>query len=198
MAPSTPVIDARAPSPAQRYRSEFERAMPRIRLHADIAFRDVRCVHKREDYIAEVIALSWKWWLRLRSQGKDPLSFVSAIANFAARAVRSGRRLTGQDRAKDVLSPRAQARCGFTVISLPDGSSLCGNVFDDALCDNTQTPVDEQVAFRLDRSRRIIFDLMAGERTNDISRKYGTSPGRVSQLRREFHHDWHAFLGDLI
>jgi hypothetical protein len=40
---------------------------------------------------------------------------------------------------------------------------------------------------------RIIDDLMAGERTFDVSQKYGLSPGRISQLRRRLHDDWEVF-----
>ena len=49
-----------------------------------------------------------------------------------------------------MLSPVAQQRRGFTVSPLPDGSSLAGNVFDEALTDNTITPIPDQVVFRLD------------------------------------------------
>jgi hypothetical protein len=121
--------------------------------------------------------------------------------------VKSGRRLCGQDSARDALSPVAQRTKGFTVNSLPQGSSLYGNVFDEALRDNTQTPVPEQVAFRQDfpawqatltqRDRRLLEDLMAGERTSDVANRYGLSCGRVSQLRREFHDDWRRFVGDV-
>jgi hypothetical protein len=207
MAPSTPVADRHAPNRTAECRREFEEALPRIQAHAEVVFRFVRCVHRRAGYIAESIALAWKWWLRLRARGKNPTEFVSAIAGYATRAARSGRRLCGHERAKDVMSPVAQRNCGFCVNSLPPCSTLNGNPFDEALQDNTRTPVDEQVAFRFDfpawllthsdRNRRIIADLMTGDRTLDISRKHGTSPGRVSQLRREFHHDWHLFLGDL-
>jgi hypothetical protein len=65
---------------------------------------------------AEVLAISWKWWLRLVERGKNPEEFVSAIATFAVKQVRSGRRLAGQDKAKDVLSPRAQRTKGWTGI----------------------------------------------------------------------------------
>jgi len=74
------------------------------------------------------------------------------------------------------------------------------------LRDNTQTPPDEQDAFRLDfpawrlsrceRDRRLIDDLMIGERTKDVSRKHGLTQGRISQLRREFQEDWSRFCGE--
>src|SRR5262249_39097625 len=109
------------------------------------------------------------------------------------------------ENSKDVLSPTAR-RNGFTVHSLPDRSSMDGSILEEALQDNTQTPVDEQVCFRLDfpawlltrsdRDCRMVLDLMRGERTLDVARKYGTTPGRISQLRRDFHQDWSQFCGE--
>ena len=67
-------------------------------------------------------------------------------------------------------------------------------------------PPDEQCAFRIDfpawrathaeRDRRLLDDLMLGERTLDVAGKYGLSPGRVSQLRREFLTDWRRFISE--
>ena len=50
---------------------------------------------------------------------------------------------------------------------------------------------------RTERDRRVAQDLMVGERTKNVARKFGMSPGRVSQLRRDFHEDWQRFEGDL-
>jgi hypothetical protein len=38
--------------------------------------------------------------------------------------------------------------------------------------------------------------MMQGDRTQELSRSFGISPARVSQLRREFHDDWQRFLDD--
>jgi hypothetical protein len=179
--------------------------LPRIEQHAQIYFRHVRCPQQRDDAIAEAIALSWKWVISLTQRGKDVQSFVSAIASFAAKAVKSGRRLCGQEKPKDVLSPRAQQRRGFTVGKLPDFSSLSSNPLMEALADNTQTPPDEQAAFRIDfpawiktrsqRDRRVIEELMRGERTLEVAGKHRLSSARISQLRREFSEDWERFCG---
>ena len=128
------------------------------------------------------------------------------LATYAVRHVRSGRRLCGQEPVQDVLSTRAQARHGFLVASLPPGSCLLGNEFDEALRDNTQSPVPDQVAFRADfpswlatrsqRDRRVVQDLMVGERTTDVADRHGLSQPRVSQLRREFMEDWRRFTGE--
>jgi hypothetical protein len=183
---------------------EFERALPRIQTHAEIAIRSVRCEHRKADLIAEVVGLSWTWWSRLRQKGKDPSRFVSAIATFAAKAARSGRRVCGQEKAKDVLSPRAQQIHRFSVATLPAFSTLNATPFAEALADNTRTPVDDQVAFRFDfpawlhtfdqRRRSIIEAMATGERTFDLAEQFGVSSARMSQLRFEFFLSWEAFV----
>ncbi len=82
-----------------------------------------------------------------------------------------------------------------------------GGALADALLDNTVSPVLDQVAFRIDfpawrrtrteRDRRIIDSMMVGESTARLARLFGVSAARISQLRREFHHDWHSFCGEL-
>ena len=73
--------------------SHFLEILPRIELHGRIYFRFLRCSQQREEALAEMIALSWKWFQSLVERGKDPARFPSALATFAARAVKSGRRL---------------------------------------------------------------------------------------------------------
>ena len=190
------------PSLAQLH-ARFLLILPRIELHGRVVFRAVKCPHAKEEAIAEMLALCWLWFVRLHRQGKDPMQFPSALATYAARAVRSGRRLCGQERSKDVLSPLAQQRHGLLVSRLPQASTLNGTPVEEALQDNTQTPVPEQVSFRMDfpawlcsrtdRDRRVIEDLMLGERTLDVAQRHGLSPGRISQLRRDFMQDWQRF-----
>ena len=77
--------------------------------------------------------------------------------------------------------------------------------FREALLDNVQTPVPDQVSFRCDfpayletlseRDGNIALDLMTGERTSDVARKHEVSPARISQLRRRFHDGWQAYCG---
>jgi hypothetical protein len=184
----------------------FLSILPRIELHGRVYFRH-KNADAREDFVAEMVGLCWKWFVRLVERGKDPTQFVSALATFAARAVNSGRRVCGQERANDVLSPSAQKRHGFVVERLPDYSTLCGSPLDEALIENTATPVPEQVSFRLDfpawrltrchRDRQMIDRMMLGERTLDLSKQFGVSTARVSQLRREFHDDWRRYCGEL-
>jgi hypothetical protein len=110
----------------------FLSILPRIELHGRISFRFVRCPHQRADAVAEVVALAWKWHLRLAERRKDATRFPATLATFAARAVRAGRRVCGQERAKDVLSPSAQRRHHFAVECLPDYSTLSSNPLTEA------------------------------------------------------------------
>jgi hypothetical protein len=180
--------------------------LPRVLSHGQVCFRGVKCPHRHEDAIQDMIGLAWEWHLRLAENGKDSTRFPTALATYAARAVKSGRRLVGQERSKDVLSPLAQQRHHFTVRRLPDFETLSDNPLTEALADNTKSPPDETACFKLDfaawldslteRNRSIAEDLMVGGRTIDVANKYGVSAGRISQLRREFCHDWLTFCGD--
>ena len=152
-------------------------------------------------------ALSWRWFVRLVRRGKDVTQFVSALATYAARAISSGRRVCGRERARDVMSASAQRKRGFVVATLPEGGTPLGGPLADALRNNTVSAVLDQVAFRIDfpawrrtrteRDRRIIDSMLTGESTAMLARLFGVSAPRISQMRREFHDDWHSFCGEL-
>jgi hypothetical protein len=196
--------------------ARFLALLPRIERHARVYFRDIKCPDRKEDRVREAVAICWQWSIRLAERGKDPTAFASVLAGFACRAIRCGRRVAGQESANDVLSERAQRRHGFRVSSLPSSVRNCHeqlyggvtsqrqqDVFEERLRENAVTPIPDQVQFKIDfrawrstlseRNRRLLDDLMAGEHTQDVSWRYGLTPGRVSQLRREFHADWTHF-----
>jgi hypothetical protein len=198
-----------------RLQAGFLTILPRIERHARIYFRDVGCTSKRQDLIAETVALSFAWFVRLQRKGKDATNFPGTLARYAARAVRCGRRLTGQERAKDVLSPVAQRRYGFSVASLPAStrtsfekvySAVRGQEdidgWEERLRDNTLTPVPDQASFRLAypqfvrslgrRDRRMAHFLSMGNSAMEAARRFKLSPGRITQLRQRWCRDWHA------
>jgi hypothetical protein len=183
--------------------ARFLAVLPRIETHARIYFRHLRCPNQREEAVAECLALAWWWFIRLVRRGKTPEAFITVLADFAARAVSSGRRLCGQEKANEVFSPMAQRRHGFMVQRLHAYDTPAGSPWEEAVQDNTQTPVAEQVIFRIDfpawlqnrtkRDRRIIDRLLRAERTGAVAQAFDLSPGRVAQLRRHFHADWLRF-----
>ena len=184
----------------------FLDVLPRLARVAAFHFRRVRCPDARADAVGETVALCWAWFARLADRGRRPHAFASALARFAALAVKSGRRLTGHERAAEALSPWAQARRRFAVARLPTADDGTGGV-GEAVAANTVTPVPDQVQFRCDfpawrnrlsAARRRVVDLLAvGHRTADVADAVGVSPARVSQLRRELAADYAAFCGDV-
>jgi hypothetical protein len=103
--------------------------------------------------VAECVALAWRWYARLNERGKDVRPFVMVFVYLVARAVKSGRRVAGTEKAGDVLSEQAQRRHNFTVESLPVSSSAAHedlyagphgqrrhDAWEERLQDNTVTP----------------------------------------------------------
>lgn len=197
----------------------FQGILPRIQLHAEIGFRGEKCPDRRAELIAEACGLAWKWFCRLAERGKDATQFPMALAGFAVRAAWSGRRVAGKDKAKDAMSPSAQQRHCFSVRSLPGTTAisheqLYGSVdgqrkldeFEEWLQDNTQTPIPDQVHFRVDwpqffctltcRDRAVARFLSKGHSGKQAAEKFGLSPGRVTQLRQQWCREWKAFLGE--
>ena len=189
--------------------TSFLGILPKIERYARRFFSGTRCLSKLQDDLAEVAAMAWKWFRVLAEKGKDATKFPIVLARFACRAVKSGRRLCRQGR----------FRHGFRVESLPASTrvgldELYGDVqrqrqldvFEERLADNTVTPVPDQAAFRIDfpawlatltaRERRLIRAMARNECTQDLSRQFQLSPGRISKLRRDFHQDWTRFCGD--
>src|SRR5262245_48113690 len=136
---------------------------PCIETYARMYFRGIWCPVTQEDRVQECVALGWQGFLRLTAQGKDVFAFPAVFAALVARAVKCGRRLCGKERANDVLSLLAQQRHGFRVGRLPSSTrgpheqlyaaprgQQMQDAFEERLRDNTQTPVPEQVIFRID------------------------------------------------
>jgi hypothetical protein len=199
--------------------ARFLDVLPRVELHGQIYFRHLRCPHRKAEAIQEMRAMAWQWFIRLAQRGKDPGHFLAAFTSLLARAVNSGRRLAGMAKAKDVMNPATQRRHGFKVetlptstrashehlYSLPQGQHL-HDAYEERLCDNTITPVPDQVQFRIDfpawlatltaRERRMVREMADNERTLDLGKRFEVSPARISQMRRELHDDWQRFCGE--
>ena len=98
--------------------AHFLSILPRIETYAKIRFRHLRCPGRRDDAVAETIAVAWKWYLRLNEKGKDVSGFVGTLADYAVRHVRCGRKLCGQEKSEEVFSPNAQMKYDFEVEAL--------------------------------------------------------------------------------
>jgi hypothetical protein len=136
--------------PLSYLRTRFLAILPKIERHGRYYFRRLRCHHRKEEAVAEMVALAWHWSVRLAQRGKDACAFPTVLAGFAARHVNRGRHLCGMERSTEMLSSFSQQRHGFGVESLPLNIPSSHNPLTEALHDNTQTPVPDQVAFRVD------------------------------------------------
>ena len=93
----------------------FVRMMPVIRRHARDFFRHM-ARPERDEAVAEVTAVALVDYVRyLEDGGVSEAVNPNALAAFATRTVRNGGRACGQESSRDVLSPTAQNRRGFTV-----------------------------------------------------------------------------------
>ena len=179
------------------------------------AFRHRLRAQDYEDAMAEAKAAAWSAWHGLVvKRGKDPVEVgVHGIANNAIRWVRARRRVCNNNcgrGAMDVYHPRAQAACGFTLVSLDSGDEVNPGVSTRGAWkewlseDNKVTPADE-AAFRVDfegwlaglpeRKRRVAELLAEGHEGVAVARLVGIAPSRVTQLRSELAASWRAFQG---
>jgi hypothetical protein len=188
--------------------ADFLARLPLIELHARFAFRHIACPQERLDAVAEVVGLVWKWYCRLLQRGKDPSAFIVTLAHFAARHVKAGRRLCGNESSKDVMSRVARRRRGFRLERLKECGRYDEPEWQEALQDNTQTPVADAAAFRIDfaqwlqgwsdRDRRLIEDMAVGENSTRLARKYGVTQGRIAQKRTQYRQDWQRYCGEPV
>lgn len=165
-----------------------------------VVTRWARANFRDPDLVAECIGLAWKWTRSLHRRRKDGSKFPSAIAGFAVRAVRSGRRVAGQLPSKDAMSPRAWWRHAFTVQRLPDIETESCNPMMEALADHGRA---DHAAFLIDwprflgeqseRDRQLAELLGMGEQAAKVAHKLKLSPGRVTQLRHRLRDRWQEF-----
>lgn len=198
---------------------EFLQLYPVVVRHARVVFRG-RAPAEREEAVAEAVAAAFESYVGLKARGKDPLhDFPSALATFAALHVKDCRHVGGTCNRRDVLSRKTQQRRGFRVESLAASNrtsheARCcavrgprrATVFEEHLCDNTRTPVPDQVAFRLDfsaflqtlteRDRRMALTLGDGHPAHEVAGRFRVSAARVTQLRQQWCRAWRVCQGE--
>jgi hypothetical protein len=138
-------------------------------------------------------------------RGKEDLAFPSALARFAIAQVRQGRQVGNHLNSNDVSSRWALQRKGFQVERL-DQFDAGDEEWKEVLIEDGRATPAEIAASRIDFAawlatmstlrRRIARCLATGESTLEAARQFAVSPGRISQIRREFHASWLTFQGE--
>ena len=188
------------------WHQQFLKMLPVIRKYADKAFQHLDA-EGREDAVHEVIANALVAFARLVQLGKADLAYPTVLARYGAAQLREGRRVGNRRRVSEVLAEYAQRKKGFVVERLDRFHKESGEWLE-AIVQDTRTPVPDQVAFRIDfpawlnsqtkRNRRIAETLAVGSTTGEVARRFKLSPGRISQLRQQFHQSWQEFQGDKV
>ena len=186
---------------ASEWQARFLLMLPLIETHARLVFRRLD-PEARDDAVQEVLANAFVAFARLVERQRADEAYPSALARFAVAQFRDGRRVGNRMNVRDVLSPYAQKRKRIPVERLDRLDETRGQWME-AVVEDHRTPVADQVAFRCDfpdwlkslpaRTRRIVQELALGHSTSDVAKRFGVTPGRISQMRREMHESWQEF-----
>ena len=184
--------------------AKFLSLLPQIQEQARFAFRR-EGGEQREELIAEVVANCWAALVRLVDRGLIDVAQATPLAQFAIKQIRDGRRVGAKLNARDVSSSYAQRRKHFRVERLDHFDEEDGT-WREVLIEDRRAGPSETAAARIDiadsfdtlpkHNRRVAETLAKSETTKAAARKFGVSPGRISQTRRELEALWREFQGD--
>jgi len=184
---------------------KFEKMLPQIQQMALGAFRGEKR-DLREELAAEVIGRAFVAFVRLAQQGKADPKYAVALAMFAARQVRSGRRLGAKLNIQDVSSEYCGINKGVQLRRI-DHYDRDGE-WKQLIIEDKRTGPAETAAFRIDfaswlktltpQERRVAGDLAYGDKAVEVARKRRLSESRVSQLRKRLKQSWDAFVGEPV
>src|SRR5580765_1956090 len=194
-------------SPSSCSHDGFLLLLPTVQRHAQFAFRSLN-PEAREEAIAEVVATAFVAYVSLRRRGKQPDTFPRQLGIFAVLAVRDHRQVACRSASREVLSRKVQRRHGFRVESLHNWGSDSQDDWQEAVVDNTQTPVPDQASFRLAfpkflatlsrRDQRIVHFLARGHSAKEAAAKFGVSGARITQLRQLWCQEWHVLHDEQV
>jgi hypothetical protein len=180
---------------------KFEELLPSIREQANFAFRLFPIVD-REEFVAEVVANAFCAFRRLEQRRKGELAYASPLAQYAIRQVRKGRRVGAKLNVRDITSPYCQAMKGVKIERL-DQYDKRSRQWEEIVVEDRRCGPAETAITRLDFAtwlralpplqRRIAMTLATGETTTAAAIKYGVTPARISQHRRELRESWLSF-----
>jgi hypothetical protein len=181
------------------WQAGFLELLPAILQHARRAFRHLT-PEAKEDALAEVVANTLCAYRRLSERGALERAFPTTLADYVVRQYYAGRRVGHRFNVHDLSAPHGQRQTGVVCQSLHDWQAI--------LVEDRHAGPAEIAATRIDmrdwlsslpkRTRRVAECLATGETTSAVARVFDLTPGRISQLRKEFEHAWHAFQGDLV
>ena len=193
-----------APAPRRRWHREFLAMLPQIVTHAKVALRHLK-PEARAEAVQEVVCNALQAFARLVQLKKTDIAYPTALARFGVRQTLDGRKVGGHLNVKDVSSAYCQRLKGIVLDRLDKFDSATDEWEEIVVEDRHAGPADI-ARVRLDfasflaslpiRLRRIAKFLAKGETTTAASKKFGVSPGRISQIRVELKNAYTRHVGD--
>ena len=186
------------------WHADFEAMLPVITRYARIAFGHLK-PEAREEAVQETVCNACCAYARLVELGKTAVAYPTALARFAVRQAREGRKVGGRLNIRDISSDYCQQRKNLLLERLERYSSE-EQAWSEILVEDRHAGPAETAIFRIDfstwmqllprRLRKIATFLSRGETTTAAAKRFGVSPGRISQLRRELLSAWCDFQGE--
>ena len=184
--------------------AKFLQLLPQIQRELSYAFRRLDA-EARDEAVQDGVVNCYLAYLRLIEQGRSSEVFPTALARFAVRQIRSGRKCGTRLNCRDPLSDYARQKHCHRVERL-DRFDRGTAEWLEPLVEDRSASIPDQVALRIDvpawlatltrRLRRIAKDLAIGCATSEVAHKYRLSASRISQIRRELYVSWWRFHGD--
>lgn len=174
-------------------RTAFTARVPEMTKMANAAFRHLD-PEAQEEAVQNAMALGWHAYRGLIEQGRggDP-GIITSCVWYAIKQTRGARTLPGERpvKPKDVFTYAQRGRATFERSEL---TQFIANT----------TPIPDAVSFRLDvpaflatlsdRQQRLAEALMAGESTSEVAKRFGVTPGAISQFRASFKDRFETFM----
>jgi len=192
------------PRPTPAWLVGFLALLPAILRHAAHAFRHLK-PEARQDAIVEVVDNACVAYLRLHELGKADVAYATPLAQYGIRQFHDGRKVGNRHSVRDVLSEHCQRRKGLTVSNLYRYDAE-ENAWREIVVEDHRAGPADVATTRIDfsdwlgrmshRERRIAENLAVGEKTSEVARRFRVSPGRISQMRKEYFDSWMRFQGE--
>ena len=190
----------------EQINAKFLELMPKIIKNAKYAFQNY-AADRQDEAIQSVLVTAFENVKQLAEQGRLDDAFATPISRFAIGRHREGRPGGVPSCSTDVTSERCRWLGRSTVKNYGLALQIADSFESMATATDARYPVHKTVALRIDffenwlknqtpKDQEIIKDLAYGHSTNDVSRKYGLSAGRISQLRKSYATSWYQFVSD--
>lgn len=178
--------------------------LPTIIRYAKIAFRNLD-PEARQEAVQNVVTNSCAAVAALARRGKLDLAYPTVLAQYGIKQTRDHRITGGHLSIRDVMSGYCQARKNVKVERL-DRFNEDDDAWEETVVEDKTAGPAEIARVRIDfasflaslpvRLRRIARFLARGETTTAASKKFGCSPGRISQIRVELKRAYERHVGD--